>query len=186
MFSALIEKLGRRHDLTTDEAANVMAVIMRGEATSAQIAGLLIGLAMKGERPEELIGFARTMRAEAVQLTAPAGEVFDTCGTGGDRSAPHLAAGLTVERTSWRRELRAAAELFAATGFAITQPVLSVFGRSADVFINRDASSFDIVAFAILVAVVPTVGLCLVELVVGLVRQKARDAFVETGKAATF
>jgi anthranilate phosphoribosyltransferase len=86
MFSALIEKLGRRDDLTTDEAANVMAVIMRGEATSAQIAGLLIGLAMKGERPEELVGFARTMRAEAVQLTAPAGEVFDTCGTGGDRS----------------------------------------------------------------------------------------------------
>jgi anthranilate phosphoribosyltransferase len=86
MFSALIEKLGRRGDLTSDEAANVMAVIMRGEATSAQIAGLLIGLAMKGERPEELVGFARTMRAEAVQLTAPAGEVFDTCGTGGDRS----------------------------------------------------------------------------------------------------
>lgn len=86
MFSTLIEKLGRRDDLTTDEAAKVMAVIMRGEATPAQIAGLLIGLAMKGERPSELVGFARTMRAEAVQLSTPAGEVFDTCGTGGDRS----------------------------------------------------------------------------------------------------
>jgi anthranilate phosphoribosyltransferase len=85
-FSGLLEKLARRDDLTTDEAAGAMAVIMRGEATPAQIAGLLIALAMKGERPSELVGLARTMRAEAVALTAPAGEVFDTCGTGGDRS----------------------------------------------------------------------------------------------------
>ena len=86
MFSALIEKLGRRDDLTTDEAAQAMALVMRGEATPAQIAGLLIGLSMKGERPSELVGFARTMRAEAVQLKTAPGEVFDTCGTGGDRS----------------------------------------------------------------------------------------------------
>jgi anthranilate phosphoribosyltransferase len=85
VFPALIEKLGRREDLTTDEAANAMATIMRGEATSAQIAGLLIGLAMKGEHPSELVGFARTMRAEAVPL-ATTDIVFDTCGTGGDRS----------------------------------------------------------------------------------------------------
>ncbi len=56
MFSALIEKLGRRDDLTTDEAATAMALVMRGEATPAQIAGLLIGLSMKGERPAELVG----------------------------------------------------------------------------------------------------------------------------------
>jgi anthranilate phosphoribosyltransferase len=86
MFKELIEKLGRHEDLTTDEAASAMGAIMRGEAAPAQIAGLLIGLSMKGERPTELVGFARTMRAEAVPLSAPAGEVFDTCGTGGDRS----------------------------------------------------------------------------------------------------
>jgi anthranilate phosphoribosyltransferase len=86
MFSALIEKLGRRDDLTTEEAAHAMAVIMRGEATPAQIAGLLIGLVMKGERPAELVGFARTMRSHAVPVTDVPSEVFDTCGTGGDRS----------------------------------------------------------------------------------------------------
>ena len=86
MFSALIEKLGQRDDLTTEEAAAAMDLVMRGDATAAQIAGLLIGLSMKGERPAELVGFARTMRAKAVQLQKPAGEVFDTCGTGGDRS----------------------------------------------------------------------------------------------------
>jgi anthranilate phosphoribosyltransferase len=86
MFKELIEKLGRREDLTTEEAAAAMRAIMRGEAAPAQIAGLLIGLTMKGERPSELVGFARTMRSEAVRLSQPAGNVFDTCGTGGDRS----------------------------------------------------------------------------------------------------
>jgi hypothetical protein len=78
-------------------------------------------------------------------------------------------------RFSWRREARAVLELLAATGFAITQPILSVFGRSADVFINRDATSAQIVAFALVVALVPTFGLWLVELVTGLVNRTARD-----------
>jgi anthranilate phosphoribosyltransferase len=86
MFPALIEKLRRQEDLTTQEAAAAMAAIMKGEAAPAQIAGLLVGLAMKGERPSELVGFARTMRANAVPVPAQPGPVFDTCGTGGDRS----------------------------------------------------------------------------------------------------
>ena len=86
MFPALIEKLRRQEDLSTAEAAEAMAAIMRGEAAPAQIAGLLVGLGMKGERPAELVGFARTMRANAVPIAANAGPVFDTCGTGGDRS----------------------------------------------------------------------------------------------------
>ena len=86
MFSSLIEKLGRREDLSTDEAAQAMAVIMRGEAAPAQVAGLLIGLTMKGERPTELVGFARTLRGQAVTLDQPVENIFDTCGTGGDRS----------------------------------------------------------------------------------------------------
>ena len=86
MFPALIEKLRRQEDLTTTEAAAAMASIMRGEAAPAQIAGLLVGLGMKGERPAELVGFAHTMRANAVPIAAQPGAVFDTCGTGGDRS----------------------------------------------------------------------------------------------------
>ncbi len=86
MFPALIEKLRRQEDLSTAEAAAAMAAIMRGEAAPAQIAGLLVGLAMKGERPSELVGLAQTMRANAVAVPAQPGPVFDTCGTGGDRS----------------------------------------------------------------------------------------------------
>ena len=86
MFPTLIEKLRHQEDLTTAEAAAAMASIMKGEAAQAQIAGLLVGLSIKGERPTELVGFAQTMRANAVAITPPAGALFDTCGTGGDRS----------------------------------------------------------------------------------------------------
>jgi len=86
MFTALIEKLVRHEDLTAEEASAAMQQVMDGNAPPAALAGLLSALAMKGERPAEIVGFARTMRANAVKLANPAGEVFDTCGTGGDRS----------------------------------------------------------------------------------------------------
>ena len=84
MFAGLIAKLQRRRDLTEQEAAAAMTEIMAGRATPAQIAGVLVGLSMKGERPGEIVGLARTMRAEAVALTRAFSGVFDTCGTGGD------------------------------------------------------------------------------------------------------
>lgn len=86
LFTALLEKLVRHEDLTTDEAAGAMAEVMGGRATPAALAGLLAALVMKGERPPEIVGFARAMRAHAVTIDLPPGEVFDTCGTGGDRS----------------------------------------------------------------------------------------------------
>lgn len=86
MLTLLIEKLVRHEDLTADEAAGAMQHVMNGEVPPAALAGLLAALTMKGERPAEIVGFARTMRANAVKLSAPAGDVFDTCGTGGDRS----------------------------------------------------------------------------------------------------
>src|SRR5687767_7525920 len=86
MFPSLLEKLTRREDLTSEEAAAAMTEVMEGRAADAQVAGLLIGLAMKGERPAEIVGFARAMRAQAVPLSRRFEGVFDTCGTGGDRS----------------------------------------------------------------------------------------------------
>ena len=85
-LAVVLDKLVRRQDLTEQEAADAMADVMAGEATPAQIAGLLVGLAMKGERPAEIVGLARTMRAHAVQLSRRRTGLFDTCGTGGDRS----------------------------------------------------------------------------------------------------
>jgi anthranilate phosphoribosyltransferase len=85
-ISGLLEKLMRRENLTVDESADAMSAIMSGEATPAQIGALLVGLTMKGERPAEIVGLARTMRANAVPLSKTFDNVFDTCGTGGDRS----------------------------------------------------------------------------------------------------
>lgn len=86
MFPQVIDKLIRHEDLTADEAAAAMTEVMEGRAAPAQLAGLLIGLAMKGERPVEIVGLARTMRAHAVQISRRFERVFDTAGTGGDRS----------------------------------------------------------------------------------------------------
>ena len=86
MFTDLLEKLVRHEDLTSDEAAGVMQEVMEGRAPAASLAAVLAALVMKGERPAEIVGFARTMRAHAVKLSAPVDDAFDTCGTGGDRS----------------------------------------------------------------------------------------------------
>jgi anthranilate phosphoribosyltransferase len=86
MFAHLIEKLQRRQDLTVEEAAGAMDDIMEGRAQPAQTAGLLIALSMKGERPSEIVGLAKTMRAHATRVPTAGRDVFDTCGTGGDRA----------------------------------------------------------------------------------------------------
>lgn len=84
MFPGLIDKLQRRVDLSVGEASSAMDAIMDGQAPPSQIAGFLIGLAMKGERPDEIVGLARTMRTRAAKLSRTFDPVFDTCGTGGD------------------------------------------------------------------------------------------------------
>jgi anthranilate phosphoribosyltransferase len=86
LLAPLVERLLRHEDLTADEASQVMHAVMAGRTSPAALAGFLVALAMKGERPAEIVGFARTMRAHAVTLSAPMPDVFDTCGTGGDRS----------------------------------------------------------------------------------------------------
>jgi anthranilate phosphoribosyltransferase len=85
-LSSLLEKVLRREDLSTEEASAAMDEIMEGRAQPSQIAGLLVALAMKGERPAEIVGFARSMRARATRLSREFSPVFDTCGTGGDRA----------------------------------------------------------------------------------------------------
>src|SRR5688572_364288 len=84
MIPQLLDKLRRHDDLSPEEAAGAMGAIMDGEVKPAQIAGLLMALALKGERPREMVGFATAMRRRAVALPHPVGLVFDTCGTGGD------------------------------------------------------------------------------------------------------
>ena len=80
-----IEQLLQGTALNREQARTVMDQVMAGEATSAQIAGLLIALRARGETVEEMTGFVESMRAHATPLEVPPGSI-DTCGTGGDRA----------------------------------------------------------------------------------------------------
>lgn len=52
-------------DLTREEARGAMELILRGEATRAQMGAFLLLERFKGESPEELFGFAEAIRASA-------------------------------------------------------------------------------------------------------------------------
>jgi anthranilate phosphoribosyltransferase len=86
MFRDALVKVMSRADLSAAEAAAAMDDIVEGRVAPAQVAGLLVGLAMKGERPDEIVGFATAMRARAVPIPVEPGRTADLCGTGGDGS----------------------------------------------------------------------------------------------------
>jgi anthranilate phosphoribosyltransferase len=80
-----IDALASRRDLSADEAAEVLAEIMHGDASETQIAGFLIALRTKGETVDEIAGLARTMRELAVHVPSSREDLLDTAGTGGGR-----------------------------------------------------------------------------------------------------
>ena len=107
ILEALHRLANHRESLSRAEASDVMAEVLTGKCTDAQIAALLIALRMKGETVEEIVGFAEAIRAAAAPLPieraadaiavtgtgreALAGEcendsLVDTSGTGGDAS----------------------------------------------------------------------------------------------------
>jgi anthranilate phosphoribosyltransferase len=82
-----IQRAIDRHDLSRAEMAEIVGQIMDGQATAAQIGGLLVALRAKGEAIEELVGAAAAMRTRALPLQCPSlDRGIDTCGTGGDGS----------------------------------------------------------------------------------------------------
>src|SRR5919197_1920927 len=78
-----IAALAHRQSLTERHTTEVFGVVMRGEATPAQIAALLMGLRLKGETAAEVAGAARALRAAIVRVDAAGPHLVDTCGTGG-------------------------------------------------------------------------------------------------------
>ena len=86
-LTSAIDALASRRDLSSNEAAEVLAEIMRGEASETQIAAFLIALRTKGETIEELAGLARTMRELAAHVPVEREDLLDTAGTGGGASS---------------------------------------------------------------------------------------------------
>jgi len=85
----LLEFLNRvvhHENLSAADAEQAMYAILGGEASTTQIGAFLVALRMKGETGEEVLGFARAMRARAIPVhTGVGGEpLLDIVGTGGD------------------------------------------------------------------------------------------------------
>lgn len=78
-----IAKVIGGNDLRREEARDVMASVMEGEATQAQIGGLLTALRMKGETVDEIAGFAEVMREKAKRVPTERKGLLDVVGTGG-------------------------------------------------------------------------------------------------------
>ena len=98
MILDALHRLANHHEsLSREESRAVMAEVLTGKCTDAQIAALLVALHMKGETVEEIVGFAEAIRAEATPLDLQQNKTLDvsgterdalvdTCGTGGDTS----------------------------------------------------------------------------------------------------
>ncbi|MHB1807934.1 MAG: anthranilate phosphoribosyltransferase [Solirubrobacteraceae bacterium] len=85
ILTKAIDKVASRQDLGEEETGEVLAEVMRGNASESEIAGFLIALRTKGETVDELAGLAATMRRFAARVTPERGELLDTAGTGGGR-----------------------------------------------------------------------------------------------------
>jgi anthranilate phosphoribosyltransferase len=91
ILDALHRIANHGQSLARAEAREVMAEVLAGNCTDAQIAALLVALRIKGETVEEIVGFAEAIRAAATPLPiASAGtgaseaSALDLSGTGRD------------------------------------------------------------------------------------------------------
>jgi anthranilate phosphoribosyltransferase len=95
ILEALHRIVTHRESLSREDARAVMGEVLSGKCTDAQIAALLVGLHMKGETVEEIVGFAEAIRAAATPIHVKKDHLLDasgtgrealvdTCGTGGD------------------------------------------------------------------------------------------------------
>jgi len=88
LMKEILGRVAAGATLSEAQAEEVFEIIMSGDATPAQIGGLLMGLRVRGETVEEITGAARIMRAKALKIEAPAGAV-DIVGTGGDEAGTY-------------------------------------------------------------------------------------------------
>jgi len=85
MIKEYLEKISSHEDLSREEAARILQMIIDDQLSATEIGAFLFGLRMKGESEEEILGFIDTMQRNmiAIQLNDP--DAIDVCGTGGDQ-----------------------------------------------------------------------------------------------------
>jgi anthranilate phosphoribosyltransferase len=79
----VLARLAAGERLAESEAEAAFGTVMAGEATPAQIAGMLMAMRVRGETVAEMTGAVRAMRARMIAVEAPEGAI-DLVGTGGD------------------------------------------------------------------------------------------------------
>lgn len=79
-----LNRIASNLDLSREEMKEVMRLVMKGEATDAQIGALLMGLRLKSETIDEIAGATEVMRELATPVTIHAQPLVDIVGTGGD------------------------------------------------------------------------------------------------------
>jgi anthranilate phosphoribosyltransferase len=84
----LIAKAADGKPLSREEARMAFTIMMSGDATPSQIAGLLMALRVRGETVDEITGAVETMREKMLRVDAPSGAI-DIVGTGGDASGSY-------------------------------------------------------------------------------------------------
>jgi anthranilate phosphoribosyltransferase len=80
-----LNQLMRGESLNHSEASELLNCLLDDTATDAQIASILIALAIKGETAEELSGLASAMRSRALRVNCSHTDFIDTAGTGSSR-----------------------------------------------------------------------------------------------------
>ena len=81
-----LDRLSLGGTLSREEARRVMDLILTGEVSQVQTAAFLMGLRVRGESEDEILGLVEGMRAASIKLKSQRQNVVDLCGTGGDRS----------------------------------------------------------------------------------------------------
>lgn len=84
MINEAIKKIVNNEGLTEEESRFVINSIISGEVKSSQIGALLIGLRVKGETKEEILGAVKSLRENMTSIDIKNKYLIDTCGTGGD------------------------------------------------------------------------------------------------------
>jgi anthranilate phosphoribosyltransferase len=110
--------------LARTEAREVMAEVLAGNCTDAQIAALLMALRMKGETVEEIVGFAEAIRAAATPLPVSSGagsfgsSALYVSGTGRDALAePSLSDSSLVDTSGTGGDAAGTFNISTATAF---------------------------------------------------------------------
>lgn len=81
-MAGYISKIAEKKSLGEKEAYGLCVDMLKGSMDPIEISAILMGLRVKGEEPQEIRGFVKALRDNAVRVKA--GGVIDIVGTGGD------------------------------------------------------------------------------------------------------